>query len=457
MTSYSLDGRLGNIYARGAKLDGNIAEAVTAASLSLTMGEVSQLSLTVADNADFELLASGLFAPGTPTKRGSQLDYGALNFEVRAVELEPRGEDHQLRVTARSIGAGNLKRARGPLVRKKISPTRFVAIEAKRAGLTFVGQPSEKRANISRQAGDDPETSWDTCQRLASELGYVCFEAAGVLYFGKPTWLLDRKDRQEYRIRWRGRATDDGLDTVPRCRRSGDDAKNAATVEVSLRGTAGDDVLPGMALILDGVPTFDGAYLIESVELGLGEGAAASVKAATAVNPEPQPPPKPAKKGNSSSASAFPSSAPTSSSTPAPASSSSSSSSSSGATGARSAAAFTAIALQQAGDTYIYGAEAAASNPNPNAFDCSELIQWAAARVGVAFTDGSSAQIAACRPISVAQAIATRGALLWHEGHIAISLGNGRTIEAANSRVGVVSYSAAGRFVRGGLIPGMRY
>lgn len=448
MPSYSLDGRLGKVIARGAKLQADLAEAVTSGSLSLTLGEVSQLSLTVLDSPDFKLLESGLFSAGTPRRRGSQLDYGGLYFEVRSIELEPQGERHALKITARSIGAGKLKRARGPLVRKKISPTQFVALEAKEAGLTFVGQPSAKRTLIKRNAGDEAESSWDTCQRLASELGFVCFEAAGVLYFGKPTWLLEREDRLEYRVRWRGAKTDDALDEIPRCRRSGDDPKNVATVSARLRGTAGDDVLPGMALVLDGVPTFDGAYLIESVTLGLGEGQPAQVEATTAVNPVPQPPAKKAKKGSSSSATV----PGTSSST-----TSSSSTTTAPATGAKSAASFVALAQQQAGDTYIYGAEASISDPNPNAFDCSELIEWALGRIGITFGGTSGSMIAACTPISVAQAIATRGALLWHEGHIAISLGNGQTIEAANSRVGVVNYSADGRFARGGLVPGLRY
>lgn len=455
MPSYSLDGRLGMVIARGAKLSADLAEGVTAGSLSLTLGEVSQLSLTVLDSGDFKLLESGLFSAGTPRRRGSQLDYGGLNFEVRSVEVASQGERVALNITARSIGAGNLKRARGPLVRKKISPTQFAALEAKAAGLKFIGQRSTKRAVITRKAGDEPESSWDTIQRLASELGFVCFEAAGVLYFGKPTWLLEREDRLEYRIAWKGAKTDDGLDDLPRCRRSGDDPKNVATVSATLRGTAGDEVLPGMALVLDGVPSFEGAYLIESVTLGLGEGQAAQVEATTAVNPAKQPPPKKAKKGSSSTATATtsPSSSPSSPSSP-------SSTPSAPATGARSAASFVALAQAQAGDTYIYGVEVSLSDPNPNAFDCSELIEWAAARVGVNFPGNSVSMIAACQPISVEQAIATRGALLYTSSpynHIAISLGNGMTIEAANSRVGVVNYSAAGRFQRGGLIPGLRY
>ena len=437
MATYSLDGRLGKLIVRGAKLKGDIAEAVVSASVSLSSSEATQLELTIVDN-DFDVLRSGLFSAGNTTKAGSRCDFATLDLEVRAIEVTPRGADNALRITARSLGVGKLKRAKGALVRKNLTPTQFAKLEAKRAGLRFVGQESAKRKSIARQVGKDAETSWDTCQRLAKELGYVCFEAAGVLYFGRPTWLTQHT--KELRVTWKGGKTDDAIDALPTCRRSGDDRKNVATVEATLRGDLGEDARPGMALILDGVPTFDGRYMVDTVTLPLAEGAAATVSASTPENPKPEPPPKKTKsspgKGKGGKGG---------------------DDSSSGATGAKSAAAFVGFALAQAGDTYIYGAETSPTDPNPNAFDCSELVQWAAARAGVPFTDGSSAQIAACRSISVADAINTRGALLWHPGHIAISLGNGRTIEAANSRVGVVSYSAGGRFQRGGLIPGMRY
>ena len=88
----------------------------------------------------------------------------------------------------------------------------------------------------------------------------------------------------------------------------------------------------------------------------------------------------------------------------------------------------------------------------------SELIEWAASRVGISprVPDGSSAQINHCRSIPVDQAIRTKGALLWHSGHIAISLGNGRTVEAQNPKAGVVQANAGNRFKRGGLIPGAK-
>lgn len=429
---YSLDGKLGKLIVMGGRLRADIAEAVTSASLSLSSSEVTQLTLTIVDN-DFDVLRSGLFSAGTPTKRGSRCDYAGLDLEVRAIEIAARGTDNVLTITARSVGAGNARRKRGAHVRRNLTPTQYVALGAKACGLKFTGQPSAKRKSIGRKKD---ETEWDTWQRLAQELGYVCFEAAGRVYFGKPTWLIDKTET--IRVAWKGRRTGDAIDELPNCRRSGDDAKRAAQVSAKLRGDLGEDALPGMRFVLDGVPTFDGAYMVDSVTLDLAEGTAAAVSASTPINPKPQPPPKPTRKRGGDG-----------SSTP--------DSGSTGATGAKSAAAFVAIALAQAGDNYVYGAHPDPSIANPNAFDCSGLVAWAAGRVGVPFPGTSSSQYAACRKISVAEAINTRGALLHSDGHIAISLGNGRTIEAANPGVGVVSYNAAGRFTGGGLIPGMHY
>lgn len=581
--AYTVDGRLGALIVRGGRLTRDVVDAVTSGSLSYSTDAVTQLTLTVHD-PDLRLLASDLFTPGTTTTAGSRVDYGRLRLEVAAVELGDDSGTPVLTVTARSRGAQKLRRARGARVRHKMSPTEWAALEAKAAGLRFVGQPSSDRRSIGRRKG---ETSWDALGRLAEELGYVCFEAAGVLYFGRPTWLADRAT-DRLRIAWEGASSDPRIVTIPRCRRTADDGSKAATVEVDLAGSLGDTVTPGHRFTLDGIPTFEGRYLIDAVTIPLADDAPVTVSASTPVNPVPQPPDPPGGSGGGTATGAV-SSPPVGRLTvkhvkadreqlanattiyrvgrsmgigaqgiriaiataiqesvlrnlpggdrdsvglfqqratwgsfatrhdPAAAArlfynalkrvrgwesltlaaaaqavqrsghptayaqwaseasalvdaiaatatrvrSSSGSSTSRGdggrATGGHSAGAFVAVALRQAGDRYVWAAEASPSDPDPDAFDCSELVQWAAARVGVRFVDGSSAQIAACRSISVAQAIRTRGALLHHPGHIAISLGNGRTIEAANSRVGVVSYSAAGRFTRGGLIPGIAY
>jgi cell wall-associated NlpC family hydrolase len=117
---------------------------------------------------------------------------------------------------------------------------------------------------------------------------------------------------------------------------------------------------------------------------------------------------------------------------------------------------FVQVALAQTGKPYIYGFEVSLTDPNPRAFDCSELVQYAAAQAGIipAVPDGSEAQINDCDIIPIDAAIGTRGALLWHPGHIAISLGNGRTIEASSSDRPIGQLNAKGRFQRGGLIRG---
>jgi cell wall-associated NlpC family hydrolase len=127
-------------------------------------------------------------------------------------------------------------------------------------------------------------------------------------------------------------------------------------------------------------------------------------------------------------------------------------------------------ALTQAGDKYVYGAEASASNPNPSAFDCSELVEWSLAQIGIRFVDGAENQYRTCKragkEISVAQAVNTRGALLFRIGaarngnsddHVGISQGNGQTIEARGRAFGVGQWSAtSGRtWTHGGLVPGL--
>ena len=119
---------------------------------------------------------------------------------------------------------------------------------------------------------------------------------------------------------------------------------------------------------------------------------------------------------------------------------------------------FVREALAQAGDQYVFGAEADLNDANPSAFDCSEIVQWAAKRAGVDLPDGSWLQYQALEKqgnsISVEQALKTRGALLFYfsepptgsgrpsRAHEAISLGDGRTIEARSTKDGVGIFDA---------------
>ena len=134
---------------------------------------------------------------------------------------------------------------------------------------------------------------------------------------------------------------------------------------------------------------------------------------------------------------------------------------------------FLHAALAQTGDQYVFGAEARPDDPNPKVFDCSELVQWAAGKVGVKLPDGSWLQYLQLSgqgaTVPVEQAIRTPGALLFSfdreptpgggrpgRAHVAISLGDGRTIEARSSKYDVGSFEATtDRFQYAAVIPGL--
>lgn len=124
---------------------------------------------------------------------------------------------------------------------------------------------------------------------------------------------------------------------------------------------------------------------------------------------------------------------------------------------------FVGLALAQAGDRYVFGADPSPDNRNPTAFDCSGLVDWATSRLGVRLAAPSQNQLNRSIHIPLDQGIHTRGALIGHDGygadgHIAISLGNGTTIEAKGRAYGVGVFSTAGRrFTRAGLVPGLDY
>lgn len=122
---------------------------------------------------------------------------------------------------------------------------------------------------------------------------------------------------------------------------------------------------------------------------------------------------------------------------------------------------FVDAALKQNGKPYVFGTEVRLADPSPAAFDCSELVEWAAKQAGLTMPDGSATQLEHCRTlgtlIAVHQAKLVAGALLFRPGHVAISLGDGRTIEARGAAYGVGVFDERSTWTHGALVPGMRY
>lgn len=135
---------------------------------------------------------------------------------------------------------------------------------------------------------------------------------------------------------------------------------------------------------------------------------------------------------------------------------------------------FLDAATAQAGDTYVFGANVNLDDADPDTFDCSGLVSWAAGRVGVDLPHASWRQYIELKELGlvvpVEEAIDTPGALLFNfpwepqpgetsrpgNAHVAISMGDGRTIEAMNPSKGVLFGEASERrFQFAAVIPGI--
>jgi cell wall-associated NlpC family hydrolase len=133
---------------------------------------------------------------------------------------------------------------------------------------------------------------------------------------------------------------------------------------------------------------------------------------------------------------------------------------------------FLKVAKAQIGDRYVFGAEVKLNDPDPSVFDCSEFTQWAAYQAGAKIPDGATAQYLQFKEkgllIDPEKAKDTPGALLFSfdreprpgdgrtpGAHVAISLGNGKVVEAANPRVGVRESTAGHRFEYAAVVPGI--
>ena len=132
------------------------------------------------------------------------------------------------------------------------------------------------------------------------------------------------------------------------------------------------------------------------------------------------------------------------------------------------------VAMAQVGDQYVFGAEVSETDPDPSVWDCAEFTQWSAYQVGAEIPGSSFEQYLDLKAkgliIPVDQAMNTPGALLFHfssepqpgggrpsEAHVALSLGNGQTVEAQSEEVGVITDDAGGRFEYAALLPNVDY
>lgn len=442
----------------GTSLQGDFAASVIGVStFSAGIEMIPHVTFTIADpEGDLLYQASNLW------QRGVAVQYLDLWLRIDGVEFEA-GSHGTGQITIDCIDdiVYALQQLRGPRTANGISATQWLAQELSLCGIDpnkyFLGESVPTQSVIARDEADqsgqggqgETPSAWTTAVRLARELGKRIFVSGQRLVFGSSAFAMQWTTTGVLRITRHNESFTQGerwIDLPSARYVSIGDRSNVLEVSGRVPLSRGKFFRPGVPVDVYNTPAIAAGaplrLMCSSVNFDIGtDVSGADITLLEPIDPPPQPPTdttsENANGGNTSNGKSV---------------------SGGGADG--QIGRFVALALQQAGKSYVYGATPSASDPNPRAFDCSSLVQWAARQVGIPdptrTTDTQEAKIrAAGRLISVQQAINTKGALLFQPGHVAISLGNGKTIEAMNSSQGVRQGNAAGRgFTTGGLLVG---
>jgi cell wall-associated NlpC family hydrolase len=441
----------------GTEVTGDFSNAIIGTPVfSAGIDTVPHVVFTVADPEGEQLFkARNLWVAGT------RVQYRDLDLRIDELKFEPGSHGTgQLTVTCADDIVYALMKLRGPRTAEGISATQWIAQELARAGIDpnkyFLGEAVPTQSVIARDdddqagagGGGEAPSAWTTIVRLAKELGKRVFVSGRRLVFGSSAFAMRWSAPGSLRLSWHALGEGERFLTMPTSTRTSvGNRSNVLQVTGRISLNRAQYFRPGVPVIVRNTPSIAGdkwvTFMCASISHGLGTDTdGADITLIQPVDPPPEPP-----------------TATTSAGANGGSTSSGTYTSGGGADG--QVGRFVALALQQAGNRYSFGAEANPSDPDPRVFDCSELVEWAAARAGISprVPDGSAAQLAHCRArgtlISVAQGIRTKGALLFQPGHVAISLGNGKTIEAMNPSQGVRQGNANGRgWTAAGRIPG---
>lgn len=413
---------------RGAGLSKQLIESLRDAKVSGSTTEINQIDMTFTDPG-WTLLRSGIFS------LNASVDAEGFQMEIAAIDLGDDEGVENVSLKCRPRIVRKLKERRGARVMKNASPSEFIISECRAIGAKYHVQPSGKRKQVARdvpkkgtQEVDNPPSSWTTFKRLANEVGYIVFEANGVIHFGRPSWLISSGAINQTIIPYRYKSGSDDdyrIVTVPNARRSLDSP--GEDVSFTARIPRLSSVNTGMRFSLSNVPTFSTNYLITRFNVDmLDVRQYADITGAVAMNPAPQEDVgwQPRR-------------------------------------GTRLSADFVYWVQKQIGNRYTTGTQVNLGSFDPNRFDGAELVQWGAAQVGVYVPEGSDAIIEYCEAngtiVSMDRAERFRGAILWRKGYMGISLGNGQVIEAVNGKVGIRKGNPSSRYERAAFIPGLKY
>ncbi|HXH77321.1 MAG TPA: NlpC/P60 family protein [Nocardioides sp.] len=386
---------------------------IAAPDLTLTIDGASTLSVTVRDT-DRKLARSDAFV----ARSWAIVD--GVHFEL--VKAAKSGNDVTLTFEDAVVGAMRRDKKTYRWPANSVTQRELLVQLARGARVKYSIDPALARKVHELVERTKGASSWDVAGTVTSKVQARRFSNGKRLIAGSDKWLLARNDKalvvNENSGPWG--PVDFDLDVGRR-------ASTATTTVDSEKGL----ILPGdLVDIQDDFPATDGKWMVSEYRHGLTT-TRADVKLIRAQHllKEPKGTGGPGEKGEDTFL-------PDQAGDPGTA----------GSSGGTSAAANPArekmvhFALAQQGDAYVWGGN------GPSGWDCSGLVQGATAHAGRQLTKPSKSQWATCQAagvtIPVSTALGIRGALLFRMSgdptHVAISLGNGSTIEAMGSAYGVL-------------------
>lgn len=284
-------------------------------NVSYTMNMASEISFSVSDTG-LKMLENNYFSIsrvvayvtetfGTieGTRNPDVRERQTQLFEIANVTVsQGPGASPTVEVRCYSRAIQQMKRDRRPGSIKG-SGTAFVQQAAKKYGLKFWGENTSKKQQINKASGGNKADSvWDVIQNLAGEAKFVVFEVDGYLIFASEKFLLKRWGTHE--IPLSNKPTKKKSDKkqnkyIPLIYKPHFQQSSVkpftykTTIESSARNSlqllsvpnmtisdnnpwdgTGNAIIdrvnavrlrPGMTIKMEGVPTFDGYYLIDSV------------------------------------------------------------------------------------------------------------------------------------------------------------------------------------------------
>jgi hypothetical protein len=183
-----------DIVVNGTNTDLNVSNAAAVTGIDLSISQASTLTLTLHD-PDRVLINDPIFL------EHAIVQVGEIRFSLVSVEKQ----DSVLTAIFESYVIAALRTAHGAFVAApgQVTRTDFARILVQQVvGAGFSSPPESylygldsgyarpTQEQISRGTSNAPqEDSWTCLQRLADEIQWICFESAGIVYFGPYSWL----------------------------------------------------------------------------------------------------------------------------------------------------------------------------------------------------------------------------------------------------------------------------